>query len=427
MGWFQTLMTHAGAGGAPVVQPIRTVVTENRPYNGKGTGDVVGNNRTHLRADWGYSIGSGSVTEILSWDSAWFHSTGGTGYNDLGNAYTIVKRSFQCNGIIVGVTWAGLRSIVIENGDDEIACDPIPASAFGLAEFTADTELWEHSEYSVETIGLALPNSAAQIGDRTTRNKVIWFNPEVTTVSDVDVGGLSSVTGTAAYARTVGPRPLIVGRPKNDATFKTDLNMSDSIGSGQGDATARKHGRGWFQICHVDADGVSNPIANLNMAIGGDNALNQSNSPKYLKKARLCKSTFFESNGTNSLGVSGSGDPVLACGYSALLWNNWRTYNPTAPIIRGYMIPRTDATNTPLTNYGVGQKSYAMNEAFKADLANGVIQYLIDPVGVRLDETYNSTGYYQWLNPVSDYTHPNNAQHIIIADVQRPAMAVIPP
>ena len=113
-----------------------------------------------------------------------------------GNAITILAAYMVCNGVSKQVTFGGATSITLANGQYEVLCDTVLPTDFGLTEFAPNTPVAARHEISCP-VGGRIPFK----GFSDTGNRGFWYDPTVTTVTNL------SAASTAADLATTGTAP----------------------------------------------------------------------------------------------------------------------------------------------------------------------------------------------------------------------------
>jgi len=398
--------------------PLRVVTTLNRVLSGAESRST----HTHQAIRWPYVMGCDASSLTVS-NQGWF--LGQTSYSTTGGNLTIVSMSLTSpGGVVVPVTYGGLRSRTFARTDTDIKSDDIAASAFSLPQFTRGEIYWLKAIISVPTGGETIPFAALATGD-VLGSQVGWYTPANTTISSTDVAGTYTVTGTALDVRTNGYRPMILGRPLVDGP--SFLCLGDSIGEQTNDsASGGVFGRGFIQRA-MRTSSNTNPLPCINLARSGTTAAMAIGSTlwhPYMAYAKVA----IEQYGTNDLGTSASaGSATTLQGRLTTLWSTLRA-GGLQSIIRTQLLPRatstdsfaTTANQTINTGWGAGGQSDLMNQWFATKLADTTINHLLSAASQR-----DSVDPFKWrVNGTggfitSDGTHPTAAGHEFLAEELR--------
>lgn len=409
---------------------LRTVVQNNVIQNAKET-----RGKTGYATRWPYIIGSGAVKEVLLSFNNWILLGNNTMANN-GSALNLVKASVEYNGVVVPVTFGGSRTVTIADGASDLQSDVIPATAFG-----GITSLPVGAIIYVKTV-LLLPATTATVPSNAKNAAqsgaaVRWYDPAVTTLSDADVAGQFTSTGTAPETRTGGMSPLVLGRYVTGDP-NTYIFIGDSItqGTGDGSGSGRIGGLGWAARALTDADGTSNPKSFINFAVHGSASTAATaddrlyNFYKYATRATL----FY---GTNDLGQNGAGATLATMqGRLTTIAQNLKTKPGSAitKILAGHLLPRATSTDAWATLENQTPTGAGWD-------AGGVVPQLNDwltsQVGVLFDgythfQSVRNTGNdFRWATngtanyAATDETHPSTGGHTLMANDARAALATM--
>jgi lysophospholipase L1-like esterase len=324
-------------------------------------------------------------------------------------------------GVVVPVTYGGLRSRTFARTDTDIRSDEITPSAFSLPQFTRGEIYWLKAIISVPSGGETIPFSAVPTGD-VSGSQIGWYTPANTTISSTDVAGIYTVTGTALDNRSSGYRPMILGRPLVDGA--SYLCLGDSIAEQTNDsASGGVFGRGFIQRAMRTASST-NPLPCINLARSGTTAAMAIGSTlwhPYMAYAKFA----IEQYGTNDLGTSASaGAATTLQTRLTTLWTTLRN-GGAQRIIRTQLLPRatttdsfvTTANQTINTGWGSGGQSDLMNQWFALRLADTTIDHLLSATSQR-----DSVDPFKWrVNGTANYitsdgTHPTATGHEFLAE-----------
>ena len=384
---------------------LRVVTTENRVFASAESRTKL-NSASHRR----HVIGSGACAGFKVDTRGWFE-TPATGYTAVGNAYTISELWVYLEGgsTAVQVTWAGATSKTINPGDTEILSDTLLPSAFSLSSFPVGQAFWTKAILTVPTTAGAIPYTPVAVG--AINNSQAWFyDPAVTTLSSAGATGVFTSTGTAPEQRSNGWCPMIIGffvSGDPQTFFGVGDSIMQNIGDGAtiGGAGLGVGAYGWFQRLMVDANGSSNPIASMNMAISGDGSANYLANVKLLAYQKYCKYGI-DALLTNDVS-SRTAAQLLATDQPIA---NALRANGATKVIRTRLVTRyTDATQAALNaDYGVGSKVSTLNDSFAANIdtsptpAAGTYAAVWDPLSIR--QGTDSTQAPYWLVKTAVFT-----------------------
>ncbi|WP_157826880.1 SGNH/GDSL hydrolase family protein [Macromonas nakdongensis] len=134
---------------------------------------------------------------------------------------------------VVVATFSGVSSVLLTAGKDLQLCDEIPASAFGLTEIPAGTDVYCVSEVTVATVGQNFIRTISSSGQNAESgsDEGGWFGP--TTATAVGTGGALTVPGGGSSTSTLYFPSCVLGR------FKTPqpsaILFGSSLVTGQAD------------------------------------------------------------------------------------------------------------------------------------------------------------------------------------------------
>jgi len=409
----------------PVILPLRTVVTQNRAQGGRE--GRTGKNRQCFR--YPYVIASASSELYLS-HQGWIMATAGE--EAMPNSYAIAEISIETNGVVVPVTYSGVRGKTIATTDVDIHSDVILPSAFGLSEFSYGAIIWVKGIVSVPTAGQQFPYTSVKNSDYT-NSQVGYWDSTANTVSSTDVTGVYTITGGSFDVRTNGYRPMVLGRPVVDRP--SFITIGDSIADISTDSTTipvdlRIHGLGFIQRS-MRSTVNDDYLPSLNMARSGTPSTAASGGTRikqFYKYARFG----IDEYGTNNMPAAGASLTSLQTSCTTN-WSDMRAAG-IEKIIRTKFCPRctstdtftTVANQTYMSAWGPGESSDLMNSWFGTELIAGHIDYLITMDGVR-----SPSFPLKWRTAVpetvaqytgADATHPSSQGHEFLAEELRPVL-----
>ena len=145
--------------GAPAA--LRIASLRNDPYIGNNAGlTALLVKRISRTRD---QIGNKPVAALQAVFAGYYCAGGGDA--NVGNDQA-VRLAVEYNGVCVEAKFGGVTGGVIVNRVAEYICDPIPATAFGVSEFSANTDFWKRDEREV-AVGQASPNTRANTSNIT--------------------------------------------------------------------------------------------------------------------------------------------------------------------------------------------------------------------------------------------------------------------
>jgi len=272
------------------------------PWNGINHSTFPVGAGKQIATDFSAPIAGGPNVTELDLFAMWFlvtaDSTGlGTNVTNDGN---ILEISAECDGVTVPAyfTASGTRDFVIPDGSGGVPLNSLPAAAFNKAFWSPDDTVHIKTKMAFPQGGLC------PFSSRTTelyeRDRVLVYDPLVTTVSSVDTPGPFTWTGPAPDSISIGYTPWVLGKFATGGAH-VGLNRSDSIGAGVGDdGVGTLFGKGMFQrklgLMPIKASGI-------NLGVPGGKAWAGLHDARVQALARFC--TFAELGlGTNDLGRS---------------------------------------------------------------------------------------------------------------------------
>lgn len=410
-------------GVVPPVQPLRGAVTFNRSYNGveAQTG------RDGQVSRWGLVIAF-DCSELVVDNNAWYIAN--TSEGNLGNSYTITEQAIEGYGTFAPVYYSGSRTKVINSGDSEIQSDPIPASAFGISNFSAGDIIWIRSNVQVATAGTDRLPLCPQILGQISGNQVTWYSKALTTVSPTDATGVYTFTGGNTTNRNFGVRPMIMGIPLDDSQEISVWGCGDSIMELKNDNTSGLssdllyHGLAFLQR---SSRSTSNDDLISVMNMSKDSSRISGIGPKgrgYVKYARIAVDEYL-TNDVGSLTFSQMQAAELT------LWSNLKTINPDVKIVKSGLICNTTSTDnwattvnqTYKSGWEPGGKVDEMLTWFPTKVSDGTLAAYVDPTALRdpsepLKWAVNGSANY----PTNDGTHPSPDFHEAWAIALRPVL-----
>ena len=366
---------------------------------------------TTYRLRYPIYIGSTDFSQLVLSFNGWY--VGGSGAQNLGNAYNIVKVALEKDGAAssVPVLFSGGRTKTVNDGDSDIQSDPILPSSFSLSKFTKGEVYWVRAEYSV-TSGNKLPQGAvyftgyggtAQDYPATMGAK---FDPAVSTISPVDsFGNMIQISGVSWDFNDIAYTPVVLGRAvSGDA--RSFLIAGDSIVANRNSGLSR---------AMFDTDFVSNPIACCNFGLSGSDAsLWSAGTPAKIRSYLKYGKYLIDEYGSNNF-ISGNGQLSVAQTDSTTLWTVGKAAGATT-VLRPKLIPRTVGNITTPLNvaWASGGDARLFNNWLDTQTANVT---LLARNALRAGTNQTLDTFYQWGSAAntSDFTHPNAAGELVDA------------
>ncbi len=178
--------------------------------------------------------------------------------NDVAGAGYIVRADIEINGICVPFTWGGQQSKTLVSGDNDVACDPLLPSQFGLTAFTQGMAYAGkiEKEFAVGVVPIDCGPNTDIAGES-------CYRAAAGTASRIGIAGpLGGVTGyTLAY---IAHYPVgIIGRVSG-GTLPAYASYGASIEAGQNDSLG---------YC-TRASQLGPQIAYSRLALGSELAIN---------------------------------------------------------------------------------------------------------------------------------------------------------
>ena len=400
--------------------PLRIAEVQGRLPN--AVASSAGRNAQAFR--WPYVIGTTLKDIVLSLNNFYL---GISNEINTGNAITVVEMSLEApNGVVVPVTFAGVRSKTLANGDYNVQADLIPASAFGLSTIARGGICWVKGIVSVPVAGNAFPyNSVMPVGDYA-NSQSGFYDTAVTTPSSTDVAGVYTATGTAFTASSFGFRPIMLGHPVNDGD--SFIAVGDSIGQSSNDlSSAGICGRAFIQRA-LGNYGVS-PRPCMNFCIASARTTLMTGGTKwraFIPYARKAIDEF----GTNDVDEGASVATIKT--RFATLWGILSAAGINK-IYRTELMCKTTSTDnwattanqTVVARWGADEEADQLNAWFLTKVTDGTLKALcttqdvkdpVNPFKWRCDDV--ATARYC----VSDGLHPNEIGHANLAWTLRQAV-----
>ena len=398
----------------PLINPIRTVATNNKIFSGAETRGT--KNRQASR--WAYQIGTDASTLTVQFRGKYSKSSGEINLND----FKIVEAIIEANGTFQPVTWNSNRTKTITATDDNILCDEIPASAFGLEKFTKGTTVYFKGIIEDNGSLGGLPYTQFKTAYFTGQQS-FFYDTATTTASATDVTGPYTFTG-ATDNRSQGCMPILLGRPLIDGV--SCIGYGDSIMDENNDSgnTYPHHGIGFFNRAMHDGTGNALYPA-INTARSGSSTEDIGQTEIELAKyARYA----IDEMGTNDLGTINN------------LESFWQSIRDKGieKIISCKLICRTTSTDNYLTEanqayrdgWGIGEEKRLFNDYLETSLSTGKIDYLLE--GNELTAAAHGGDRYKWrVDGVTnkkynnDDVHPNTLGQEIKATPLRALIATL--
>ncbi|MFA4405022.1 hypothetical protein P2B83_11700 [Xanthomonas perforans] len=215
-------------GGPPSPVPLRFASSGNVVHNGGETQSKRG-----VQIRWPYVLGSGDLTELRLLLDNWRLAYTTNQLINAGNTLPIQGASLEIGGVIRPITFGGQQGVTLADGANDVTSDALLPADFGLQVFARGSIAYVKLLVMFDSASASfLCNSAARAVSQSGA-RVAWFDPTVTTSSDVYAAGQWTATGTAVTARSNGYVPKLVGRHAA-AGAKLWVSVGDSISQGTG-------------------------------------------------------------------------------------------------------------------------------------------------------------------------------------------------
>ncbi|WP_253275188.1 structural cement protein Gp24 [Xanthomonas vasicola] len=414
----------------PASQSLRYASSGNVVHNGGET-----QNKRGVQIRWPYVLGSGDLTELRILLDNWRLAYSTNQMINAGNTLPIQGASLELGGVIRPISFGGQQGVTLADGANDVTSDALVPADFGLQVFARGSIAYVKLLVMFDSASASfLCNSSARAVSQSGA-RVAWFDPTVTTSSDVYAAGQWSASGTAVASRSNGYVPKLIGRHASAA--KVWITLGDSISQGTGDAgsTNRVAGLGWMSRATRDAaDADTSQVAYMSMAVQG------SASTLPVADARFATLAKYATHatvmyGTNDLGNNGTGTTLavmqsrLGAVYSLLRSNG------VQKILAGHLLPRTTTTDSWATEanqtYSGGTGGWdgtgipaQLNAWLTSQVGSGVdaVQHWASIRGSdELKWLVNGNASYA----TTDGTHPTTATYGLMATDVRAQMAAL--
>jgi lysophospholipase L1-like esterase len=330
----------AVAGGNRVQGRLRAVSPTNSvnsfpPVASSGT-------VTNIRFRMPFFIGSGDCSQLVL--SSYGFYLAAAAVTLLPNAYNWVGVTIEkdSNGALLDVTWGASATKTINAGDTDIQCDPILPGNFSapMSKFTVGDKYWVRGEYSVASAA-QWPQGDLNFNGDFPASIAVKIDPATSTAGPVHgSGNMAQGNGVGFGSPYV---PLILGRFVSGDP-KTFVYTGDSLVRGSGDTSNNTRFKGSFQRALTDADGVSNPLGGMKMAVDGSladwwNGTNNALLTPYLGYGKY----LYEEFGCNEYLTSPGTAVATAMAKSKVIWDKFTALpdNSVAKILKPKFTPRT--------------------------------------------------------------------------------------
>lgn len=418
-------------GRPPVLVPLRFASSGNVVHNGGETQSKRG-----VQIRWPYVLGSGDLSELRLLLDNWRLSYSTNTMINAGNTLPIQGASLEIGGVIRPITFGGQQSVTLADGANDVLSDGLMPTDFSLSTFAQGTTALVKLLVMFDSASASfLCNSSARAVSQSGA-RVAWFDPTVTTSSDVYAAGQWTATGTAVTTRSNGYVPKLVGR-HTSVNAKVWLSVGDSISQGTGDSgsTNRVAGLGWMSRAMRDtSDKDASQVAYMSMAVHGSASTLPVADARYATLAKYATHAVVM-YGTNDMGNNGTGTPLatlqsrLTAVYSLL-----RT-NGINKILAGHLLPRTTSTDSWATeanqtysggtggwdSTGIPSQTNAWLTAQVGSLVDGVQHW--PSIRSTDDLKFITTGTANYAT--TDGTHPTTVSYGLMAGDVRAQMAAL--
>ncbi|MDY4297526.1 MULTISPECIES: SGNH/GDSL hydrolase family protein [unclassified Xanthomonas] len=330
-------------GGGPIAQiPLRYASSGNVIHNGGET-----QNKRGVQIRWPYILGSDDLTELRLLLDNWRAAYSTNSIVNAGNTLPIQGASLEIGNVCRPWTFSGAQGITLADGANDVLSDPLRPADFSLAKFARGTTVY------IKLLVMFDSASASTLCNSSARNmsqsgaRVAWFDPAVTTSSDVYAAGQWTATGTAVTTRSNGYVPKLVGRHAT-ANAKVWLGVGDSISQGTGDAgsTNRVPGLGWMSRAMRDAnDTDASQVAYMSLAVHGSASTLPVADARYAALAKYATHAV-AMYGTNDIGNAGTGATLATMQQRLNAVYALLRANGIQKILAGHLLPRTTSTDS---------------------------------------------------------------------------------
>ncbi|KAB7769350.1 SGNH/GDSL hydrolase family protein [Xanthomonas maliensis] len=405
------------------------------------SGNVVHNggetqNRRGVQIRWPYVLGSGDLNELRLLLDNWRLAYTTNQLINAGNTMPIQGASLEIGGVVRPFTFGGQQAVTLADGANDVLSDAVVPGDFGLSAFVRGTIVYVKLLVMFDSASASfLCNSAARAVSQSGA-RVAWFDPTVTTSSDVYAAGQWTATGTAVTSRSNGYVPKLVGRHAA-ADAKVWVSIGDSISQGTGDtgSTSRITGLGWMSRATRDAsDTDASQVAYMSLAVHGSASTLPVADARYATLLKYATHAI-PMYGTNDLGNNGTGATLatmqsrLSAVYSLLRSNGIQK------ILAGHLLPRTTSTDSWATEAnqtysgGTGGWDSAGTPAQVNAWLTGQVGALID--GVQHWPSIRGTDDLKFVvsgansYATADGTHPTTVAYQLMAGDVRAQMAAL--
>jgi hypothetical protein len=346
---------------------------------------------------------------------------------DVGNAQS-VQVALEFNGQTVQATFSGQQIGSIPSGAVAYDSDPIPASAFGLSQFPANTPFWvrEYREVPVGGYIARYGSAAGMTGERQMTGATGLASQLLAT------GAMTGGTDAQMY---YGPTAIM-----GDVPCVALVNIGDSINNGANEASPTPNqdgsaGGGYIMRAAFNVGGSPLPV--LNMAANGTQVQQfVSANTKRLALIKACNITIANDNfGTNDIGTGGrTGAQVWTDRQTA--WASLRA-NGITTIIGESILVRTTSTDsfvtatnqTVNTNYETGGTGRSVvNTNLRSTVGqSGGVDILFDTDKMVRDATFPDKWRFNGVASAwtDDGTHPVSATHVILGQAFNAVLATL--
>lgn len=222
---------------APLSLPLRIIETQGRVAIALSSN--AGADRVAVR--FPYLIGQGATALTLSL-SNWYLDY----YNiyNTGNAVNVVAACLETQG---GATYPFYfdenRNATLANGETDLQTDPLAAATLSLEQFSRGEIYWVKLVYDLGALGNSMPHTGYSTSEYA-GSQMVGFNSANTTISDIDISGTFTHTGTAPVGMA-GLRPVLLGTPVSDGASFVAVGDSITEATSYDTASAGIYGKGF--------------------------------------------------------------------------------------------------------------------------------------------------------------------------------------
>jgi hypothetical protein len=335
-----------------------------------------------------------------------------------GNSQPVQKLALHIDGAPKAalVYWNGSRAYTIADGAADINADEVPASAFGLDEIPGGSRV-QAKLYILHAGPASVPYSNRNPAEGFNTN-MLRFTPGdgtngTTAMSDTDLPGAFTWTGTEPVQRSGGYYPFILARHKSRKAVALIVEGT-SITAAVRDAADVLGGPAWFQR------GIKmftvKPGA-FNFAVSGSHVYAGINDPRWSAYYKYCTGAMIEYPTNDIPAMTAAQLKTAVDRRRDRMVDNGIPLNKIAaalPIAYTTGDYTTEAGQSPQPGWGIGEVAQQFKGLMRADSS----------YGLKLEgaELIGANGVVFKANKASDNLHPDRPGHIEKAAAAAPLM-----